>query len=57
MSAVRNVPFKPMMNLSERKTGTMTPRPTTGDHSKIVSSAMFEACVKNAETLLALSKV
>ncbi|QQD16659.1 hypothetical protein I6N98_09600 [Spongiibacter nanhainus] len=49
---------EPRMDLPERKRDdVMPPRPTTGDHKKIVRAACAEALVRNHETLKELAKI
>lgn len=50
--------YRARLNLPERGKGeVMQPRPTTGDHNRIVRSAAAEAIVIHHKTLSELAKI
>lgn len=58
MSAVTERQYAARLDLPERAPGeVMQPRPTTGDHKRIVRSAAAEALVHHHQTLKELSKI
>lgn len=56
--AVEQQAFRARLDLPERgKDEVMTPRPTTGDHRRIVRSAAAEAVVRHHTVLSKLAKI
>lgn len=58
MNSVTERHYEARLALPERsKDEVMKPRPTTGDHKRIVRSAAAEALVHHHKTLVELSKI
>ncbi|MCG8394799.1 MAG: hypothetical protein MI745_17120 [Pseudomonadales bacterium] len=58
MTALRQeVAFKRIDIKRRAKGEVMSPRPTTGDHKKIVRAATVETVIRNGELLSELAKI